>query len=114
MALELAIISIVAGIALGLRYKVLILVPAAALVMVFAMIVGIGRADPLSSIHLGNGGIRDAGSIRLLGGNRDTWGIWISHPSPACASGPTARAIKTAGAICRGRASSCECPDSQN
>jgi len=57
MALELAIISIVAGIALGLRYKVLILVPAAALVMVFAMIVGIGRADPLSSIILAMAGL---------------------------------------------------------
>jgi len=57
MAFELAIISIVAGIALGLRYKVLILVPAAALVMVFAMIVGIGRADPLSSIILAMAGL---------------------------------------------------------
>jgi len=52
MALELAIISVLAGIALGLRYKVLILVPAVALAMVFAIIVGIARADHFWSIIL--------------------------------------------------------------
>ncbi len=52
MALELAIISALAGIALGLRYKVLILVPTIALAMVFAMIVGIARADHIGSIVL--------------------------------------------------------------
>ena len=40
------------GIALGLRYKVLILVPAVALAMVFAIIVGIARADHFWSIIL--------------------------------------------------------------
>ena len=52
MALELAIISTVVGIALGLRYKVLILVPAVALAMLFAMIVAIARADHFWSIVL--------------------------------------------------------------
>jgi hypothetical protein len=51
-SLELAIISVLAGIALGLRYKVLILVLAVALAVVFAMIVGIARADRFGSIVL--------------------------------------------------------------
>ena len=41
-----------AGIALGLRYKVLILVPAVTLVMIFAMIIGVARADHFWSIVL--------------------------------------------------------------
>jgi hypothetical protein len=52
MAFELAIVSVLAGIALGLRFKVLILVPAVALATVFAMIVGIARADHIGSIVL--------------------------------------------------------------
>ena len=40
---ELAIISALAGITLGLLYKVLILVPAVALAMIFAMTLGIAR-----------------------------------------------------------------------
>jgi hypothetical protein len=50
MTLELAIIGAVAGIALGLRYKVVVLVPAVTLAMIFAMIVGIARADHFWSI----------------------------------------------------------------
>ena len=50
MALELAIISLLAGTALGLRYKVVILVPAVTLAMILAMIVGIARADDFWSI----------------------------------------------------------------
>jgi len=41
-----------AGIALGLRYKVLILVPAVTLAMIFAMIIGVARADHFWSIVL--------------------------------------------------------------
>jgi hypothetical protein len=37
MALELAVISLVAGVVLGLRYKVLILVPAVMFAMMFAL-----------------------------------------------------------------------------
>jgi len=52
MALELAIVGMLAGIALGLRYKVLILVPAVALAMIFAMTVAIARGDHFWSIIL--------------------------------------------------------------
>jgi hypothetical protein len=52
MALELALISVMAGIVLGLRYKVLILVPAIILAMGFAMIVGVARADRFGSVVL--------------------------------------------------------------
>jgi hypothetical protein len=52
MALELAIICAVAGAVLGLRYNVLVLVPAVTFAMVFAVIVGIARADSFWSIVL--------------------------------------------------------------
>jgi len=52
MTLELAIIGVLAGIGLGLRYKVVILVPAVTLALIFAMIVGIARADHVGSIAL--------------------------------------------------------------
>lgn len=50
MALELAIISVVAGAALGLRYNALVLVPAVMFAMLFALIVGIARADSFWSV----------------------------------------------------------------
>ena len=52
MVLELAIVSVLAGIALGLRYKVLILVAAVALAMTVAMIVAIERGDHFWSVIL--------------------------------------------------------------
>ena len=52
MTSDLAIISVLAGIALGLRFKVLILVPAVTLVTMFAMIIGVARADRFWSIVL--------------------------------------------------------------
>jgi hypothetical protein len=52
MALSLAIIGTVAGIALGLRFKVLVLVPAIALAVIFALIVGIARGYSFWSIVL--------------------------------------------------------------
>jgi hypothetical protein len=52
MTPELAIISVLSGIALGLRYKVAILIPAVALVMLFAIIVGIARGDRFLSLIL--------------------------------------------------------------
>jgi hypothetical protein len=52
MALELAMISVLAGAVLGLRYKVLILVPAVMFAMIFTLIVGVAHADGLWSIVL--------------------------------------------------------------
>ena len=50
MTSKLATIGVVAGIALGLRYKVVILIRAVVLVMLFAMIVGIARGDRFLSL----------------------------------------------------------------
>jgi hypothetical protein len=50
MALELAIISVVAGAVLGLRYNALVLAPAVMFAMLFALIVGITRADGFWSV----------------------------------------------------------------
>jgi len=52
MALELAVISVFAGVVLGLRFKVLILVPAVMFAMMFALLVGVARADRVLSIVL--------------------------------------------------------------
>jgi hypothetical protein len=52
MALSLAIIGAVVGIALGLRFKVLVLVPAIALAAISALIVGIARGYSFWSIVL--------------------------------------------------------------
>src|SRR5215470_14780585 len=52
MAFELAIIGVVVGIVLGLRYKILILVPAVLFAMILAIAVGVGRADSFWSIVL--------------------------------------------------------------
>jgi hypothetical protein len=50
MTLELAIISMLAGIALGLRYKVFVLVPAVSLTIMFAVVGGIAHGDRMWSI----------------------------------------------------------------
>jgi hypothetical protein len=50
MTFELAVISMLAGIALGLRYKVFVLVPAVSLAMMFAVMGGIAHGDRLWSI----------------------------------------------------------------
>ena len=50
MALEIVIIHVLAGAALGLRFKVVILVPALALTMLFAAMVGVTRGDQFWSI----------------------------------------------------------------
>jgi hypothetical protein len=52
MTLELAVISVVVGAVLGLRYKVLILVPAVMFAMIFAIVLGLAHADSLWSIVL--------------------------------------------------------------
>lgn len=52
MLLELAVISALTGIALGLRFRVLVLVPAVTLAMLFAMTVGMARGDHFWSVVL--------------------------------------------------------------
>jgi hypothetical protein len=52
MALEIAIIYVLAGAVLGLRFKVLILAPAVTLTTLFAAIVGIKRGDMFWSIAI--------------------------------------------------------------
>jgi hypothetical protein len=52
MAIELAVIGAVVGIVLGLRYKVLILVPAIMFATIAAIIVGVAHADRFWSIVL--------------------------------------------------------------
>jgi hypothetical protein len=50
MALEIVIILVLAGAVLGLRFKVMILVPAVTLTMLFAAIFGVTRGDRFWSI----------------------------------------------------------------
>jgi hypothetical protein len=52
MAIEVAVIGVVVGIVLGLRYKVLILVPAATFATISAIIIGVAHADGFWSIVL--------------------------------------------------------------
>ena len=52
MAPEIVIIHVLAGAALGLRYKVMILVPAVTLTMFFAAIVGVAHRDMFRSIAI--------------------------------------------------------------
>jgi hypothetical protein len=52
MALQFAIIAVVAGAVLGTRYNALILVPAVMFAMLFAVIVGVARGDGLWSVTL--------------------------------------------------------------
>jgi hypothetical protein len=52
MAIDVAVIGAVVGIMLGLRYKVLILVPAVMLAMISSIIVGVAHADRFWSIVL--------------------------------------------------------------
>jgi hypothetical protein len=52
LAIKLAIIGVLAGTALGLRYKVFVLVPAVTLAMIFAAMTGIAQGDYLGAIIL--------------------------------------------------------------
>jgi general stress protein CsbA len=52
MALQFAIIAVVAGAVLGTRYNVLILVPAVMFAMLFAVIIGVARGDGWWSLTL--------------------------------------------------------------
>lgn len=68
MTPELAIIGILAGIALGMRYTVVILVPAVTFAIIFAMIVGIARADHFWSIILAMATLGTAVQLGYLAG----------------------------------------------
>jgi hypothetical protein len=52
MTVALAIIGVFVGIALGLRFKVLVLVPAIASAIIFVVIAGLARGDGFRSIVL--------------------------------------------------------------
>lgn len=52
MTLQLAVISVLAGLALGLRFKVFVLAPAVTLAMIFAITGGVAHGDHLGSIVL--------------------------------------------------------------
>jgi hypothetical protein len=52
MSLELALIGAAAGAVLGLRYKVMVLVPAVMFSMLFAVIVGVARGDGFGTVVL--------------------------------------------------------------
>jgi hypothetical protein len=66
--MELAIIGALIGIALGLRYKVLILAPAVTLAMIFALMVGVARADSFWSIVLTTAAVATALQFGYLAG----------------------------------------------
>jgi hypothetical protein len=68
MALELAIIGVVVGAVLGLRYNVLVLVPAVMFAMLFAAIVGVARADSFWSIVLMTAALAVAVQLGYLAG----------------------------------------------
>jgi hypothetical protein len=50
MALDIVIIHVLAGAAVGMRFKVMILVPAVTLTILFAAIIGVTRGDKFWSI----------------------------------------------------------------
>src|SRR5690349_22402230 len=86
MAISLVVISLVAGIALGWWFKVLILVPVMSLALVGTIAAGIARADNVWSITLTPIAVVTALQIGYL------MGIWLrsfivtarfARPSPA-------------------------------
>lgn len=52
MALQLAIIGVLGGVVLGLRFKVFVLAPAIALAMIFVVAAGVAHGDAWGSIVL--------------------------------------------------------------
>jgi hypothetical protein len=68
MALELAVISAIAGAVLGLRFKVPILVPAIMFAAMFAAVVGIARTDSVLSVVLLMAAVGAAVQIGYLAG----------------------------------------------
>lgn len=97
MGLELALISVVAGIALGLQYKVFVLVPAVALAMAFAMMVGIARADHFWSIVLAMGVLGAAVQFGYLIGiaiRAVVGSVILKQLNEASGDKPAARSVK--------------------
>jgi hypothetical protein len=94
MALALAIIGVVVGITLGLRFKVLILAPAIGVAEIFALIVGITRGGSFGSIVLamvivGTGiqlgylaGICEPHSVAALVARTPEYRRWDAHLFP--------------------------------
>jgi hypothetical protein len=68
MAFELAVIGIAVGIVLGLRYKILILVPAVLFAMTVAVVIGVARADSVWSIVLMTSAVVTAVQLGYLAG----------------------------------------------
>ncbi len=68
MALEPVIMGVVVGAVLGLRYNVLVLVPAVLFAMLFAVIVGFARADGFWSIVLMTAALAVAVQLGYLAG----------------------------------------------
>jgi hypothetical protein len=68
MAFELAIIGILVGIVLGLRYKVLVLVHAVMFAINFSIIIGIARAESFWSIVLTTAAVVTAVQVGYLAG----------------------------------------------
>jgi len=68
MALELAIFGILAGVTLGLRHNVVVLVPGVAVAMLLAMMVGIAHDAHFWSIILGMAMLGTAVQIGYLAG----------------------------------------------
>src|SRR6267378_2064058 len=68
MAFELAIIGVLVGIVLGLRYKILILVPTVLFAMIFTIMVGVARADSFWSIVLTTVAVVTAVQLGYLAG----------------------------------------------
>jgi hypothetical protein len=66
--MELAVIGALAGIALGLRYKVLMLMPAVTLATIFTIMVGVARADSFWSIVLTTVAVVTAFQLGYLAG----------------------------------------------
>jgi hypothetical protein len=75
MALDIVIIHVLAGAAVGMRFKVMILVPAVTLTMLFAAIIGVTRGDKFWSIAV---------SMILLGTAIQVGYLAATAPIPGC------------------------------
>jgi hypothetical protein len=66
--MELVTIAVLVGIALGLRYKVFVPVPAITIAAMFSIVVGVGRADGIWSIVLMTAAVVSTFQIGYLAG----------------------------------------------
>ena len=93
-----------AGIALGLRYKVLILVPAVTLAMIFAMIIGVAHADHFWSIVLAMVVLGTAVQFGYLAGIAIRAAVGSVIPLPHVQAAQRRARQEAAGAIGQGQA----------